>query len=248
MNSLVAKHLDLPREVIPEILDRLPADDPRAIRSRHDLRWINVIMAQPRIMARAMLRHYGGTAPRTILDLGSGDGTLMLKVARRLSHRWRNVTVLLLDRQDIVNRETIAAFGALQWRAEPIAADVFQVLERSPAPEVDIIAANLFLHHFDRQHLSRLLHRAALRTRLFVACEPRRAPLALACSDLTWLIGCNDVTRHDAVASVRAGFRDTELSALWPDLARWRSHEWRAGLFTHCFAAARVEPEAVHDL
>ena len=39
--------LTLSRQVEPEQLDHLAADDPRAIHSRRDLRWINSVMAQP---------------------------------------------------------------------------------------------------------------------------------------------------------------------------------------------------------
>jgi hypothetical protein len=42
---------------------------------------------------------------------------------------------------------------------------------------------------------------------------------------------------HDAEISVRAGFRDSELSALWPSDARWQLNEQRAGLFSHRFVA-----------
>jgi len=50
------------------------------------------------------------------------------------------------------------------------------------------------------------------------------------------------VTRHDAVASVRAGFRGTELSALWPDA---KDHAWilrERGVFpfTHALVAHAV--------
>jgi hypothetical protein len=51
------------------------------------------------------------------------------------------------------------------------------------------------------------------------------------------LIGCNAVTRHDAAASVRAGFAGRELSALWPARPGWRLREGRAGLFSHLFVA-----------
>jgi hypothetical protein len=54
-------------------------------------------------------------------------------------------------------------------------------------------------------------------------------------------IGCNDVTRHDAVASVRAGFRDGQLSALWP-AGPWKLTERGAGLFSHLFVARRMSP------
>ena len=54
------------------------------------------------------------------------------------------------------------------------------------------------------------------------------------------LIGCNDVTRHAAKISVRAGFTENELSALWPSDSGWRLTERPAGQFTHCFVAQRV--------
>jgi hypothetical protein len=53
------------------------------------------------------------------------------------------------------------------------------------------------------------------------------------------LIGCNDVTRHDAAISVRAGFRDGELSACWPIAAGWTLTEKRAPPFSHLFVARR---------
>ena len=36
------------------------------------------------------------------------------------------------------------------------------------------------------------------------------------------------MTRHDAVVSVRAGFRDGELSALWPHEPGWKLDEGAA--------------------
>jgi len=74
--------MNLPRRLQPEWLDRLPADDPRAIRTRRDLLRINVCMLNVQIMSRALLRHAVGR-PRTIVDLGSGDGQFILRVARR---------------------------------------------------------------------------------------------------------------------------------------------------------------------
>jgi hypothetical protein len=56
---------------------------------------------------------------------------------------------------------------------------------------------------------------------------------------LLGLIGCNDVTRHDAIVSVRAGFRNQELTGLWPDRAVWTLQEHAYGLFSHYFVAIR---------
>ena len=58
------------RVVRPEWLDSLPPDDPRAGRSRRDLRRINAWMQQAGIMAGVLASHCR-QAPRTILDLGA---------------------------------------------------------------------------------------------------------------------------------------------------------------------------------
>jgi hypothetical protein len=228
------------RYVEPEWLDELAASDPRATRSRRDLRRINAWMLQTGIMARALRRQFRGERPRALVDLGGGDGAFLLAVARRLGAGWGGVAATLVDRQDIVSGHTREAFRALGWRVDTVAADAGDYLDRRDAP-VDIIVANLFLHHFDAAQLRPLLARIAGRTQTFIACEPRRGALALGASRMLWAIGCNDVTRHDAAASVRAGFAGRELSADWPQHDGWSLHEHPAGLFTHCFIACRAD-------
>jgi hypothetical protein len=227
------------RAVHPEWLDSLPPDDPRAGRSRRDLRRINAWMQQAGIMAGVLASHCR-QAPRTILDLGAGDGAFMLRVARRLASRWQGLTVILLDRHKMVSAETQRDFDAIGWRVETVAADVFEFLQQDSPTDVDVITTNLFLHHFPQAELARLLALAAQWTDVLAACEPSRAPLALAASQMVWAIGCNDVSRHDAVVSVRAGFNGDEISALWPKQNEWELHEWPAMLFTHCFVARRA--------
>jgi len=122
--------IGLLRSVEPELLDQIPADDRRAIRARRDLKRLNAVILQTGIMVRTLAEHWGHGQPRTILDLGTGDGTFMLSVARRLASRWPAVTVTLLDRQNIVSRETRDAFAALSWKMEIVAADVFDHLEQ----------------------------------------------------------------------------------------------------------------------
>jgi hypothetical protein len=232
--------MGLQRSVEPEWLDQLAAKDPRAIRHRRDLKLINALMLQSSIMAEALAEHWRGSGPRSLLDVGSGDGTFILRVARRLATRWPNVTVTLLDQQNIVSGSTRKAFAALGWKAEPVHADVFEYLEQVH-PRVDVLTANLVLHHFSQEQLTRLLSLAAQSTRLLVACEPRRSKFVLRISRLLWLIGCSEVAREDAILSVRAGFRGKELSALWPTQDRWELHEDAARLFTHCLVARQVD-------
>jgi hypothetical protein len=195
------------RSLEPEWLDELPASDPRAVRSRADLRRVNAIMGNARIIAR----HLGQA--RRVADLGGGDGSLMGAVGRKLE---RSLEVTIVDR--------IAGL------------EVFEFLA-APGKPLDAIVANLFLHHLADRDLRRLFALAAMRAPLFVACEPRRSRLALAASRLLGFIGCNDVTRHDAVISVRAGFSGGELSAAWPVRDGWTLTERLAPPFSHLFVA-----------
>src|SRR5215475_6686339 len=85
------RSMSFPRLIEPELLDHLPADDPRAIRARRDVRRANTLMMNASIMASALLKYSAGQRPRTIVDLGSGDGDLMLRVARRLAPHWPDI-------------------------------------------------------------------------------------------------------------------------------------------------------------
>ncbi|MFU0505584.1 methyltransferase domain-containing protein [Pseudaminobacter sp. NGMCC 1.201702] len=221
------------RRVDPEILDRLPAGDPRAIGSRRDLARINALMLQPKIMAALLSKHVR-QPPRRVLEIGAGDGTFMLSVARRLTRHWPNVELTLLDRMDLVTRECRDGFDKLGWQARPVVADVFEWVEHEGDARFDAITSNLFLHHFSDAELSRLLSRLRPVAPIFIATEPLRATFPLAAARLLWAIAANDVTRHDAAASVRAGFAGSELSDLWG--AGTAVEERRAGLFTHAFA------------
>ena len=230
----------LPRKVETEMLDRLAADDPRAQRSRRDLQRLNRVMATLSSALAAFDRAAAAAAPRSILELGGGDGTLLLRLACERAARWPGVEVTLLDRQDLVAPQTLDGFRSLGWRPEVIVADVFTWLDKPAHKRWDIVFANLFVHHFAHRHLSRLLAGVAARSRAFFCCEPRRTAVALLGSHLVGAIGANAVTRGDAVASVHAGFRDRELSDLWPDRRNWQLREYPAGLFCHCFGATFI--------
>ncbi len=252
------------RVVAAEALDTLAPDDPAAIRSRRDLWRIHRAMGTHAIVTSALrdlpaARPDG--APLQVLELGAGDGQLMLGVGRALANHLANpaarnpkslpapsgprIELTLLDRQRLVAPATIAGYAALGWNAVQVSADVADWAAdangpQAAAPHWDLIVANLFMHHFEGAPLASLLGAIARRCDRFFACEPQRAWLALAGSHLVGVIGANAVTRQDAVLSVHAGFRDTELSALWPgQAADWAVREYSAGLFSHCFYAER---------
>ena len=250
--------MKLPRVVAPETLDGLAEDDPQAMRSRRDLLRVHLAMGTRGIMRRALagLRMPSTDAgPLQLLELGAGDGRLMLGVAQALNALWPRVEITLLDRQELVTPATLAAYGRLGWSAAVEVVDVLDWASASsssassttPDPHAhwDVVVANLFVHHFEGIQLANLLAAIETRTDCFFACEPRRARLALAGSHLIGAIGANAVTREDAVLSVHAGFQGQEISALWPGQSgRWNLKEYSAGLFSHCFSAERNLPGA----
>ena len=215
------------RTVEPEWLDTLAPEDPRAQRSRRDLARLNAIMRNAGVVARELR----GPALARIAEIGAGDGAFAVRLAGQLRG---NGSFVLLDLQP-------AAVPAPRhgWRFEAVVRDAIAWLEDERAGPFDAIVANLFLHHFEDESLARLLAAIARRTPRFVACEPRRSALALGASRLVGFVGCNDVTRHDAVASVRAGFRGNEISRLWRTPG-WRLDEGSRGLFSHLFTASRA--------
>ncbi len=226
-----------PRRVRPEWLDSLPPDDPRAIASRRDLARVNGWMLQARWAARA-LRQCVPTPPRRWLDIGAGDGRFLLTLARKMAPAWQGATIILLDRQALLTEPTRAGFAALGMAVETRIGDVFEALD--PGEPVDLITANLFLHHFDDDALRHLLTNLQAAGNALVCVEPRRSALALAGTRLLFLIGCNDVTRHDARLSVQAGFTGREITALWPSGPGWAPPtEAPAGPFSHVFTARR---------
>ncbi len=228
------------RRVEPEILDQLPAEDPRAVRARQDLKRANAIVRHDAILARTLRRHMSAS-PRLLVDLGSGDGTLMLRVARRLAPGWRNVRAVLIDQKGDVSEDTRAGFADLQWTPEPVRANVMDFFA-APRERADVITANWFLHHLVDDDLRTLLARVAAVTDLFVACELRRTVLVRELGRMQWIIGAGDVVCRDAVTSARAAFLGREISALWPSLPGWLLREYAVGPFTHVFVAQRNRP------
>ena len=227
------------RTLHPELVDNLPADHPGAMQSRRDLRLLNALMGHSLIITNALKRVFPNHPPTRLLEIGAGDGELLLRVARRLSRKWYDVDVVFIDLQNLLSNKTKADFAALNWGARAVEADIFEWLNDPNAEKIDAILGNLILHHFTDAQLTQLFSAAATQSRSFIAVEPRRSKWPLFWTRQLSLIGCGPVTCHDAPISVRAGFTGRELSALWPQDGTWELTERRAGLFSHLFVARR---------
>jgi hypothetical protein len=89
-----------------------------------------------------------GRPPATLIELGAGDGTLMLRLARALRPQWKGVALTLLDRQRIVDAGTLEGFDALGWHTTVVCQDAIDWARSSQGAgfAVKSVAAG-FTHH-----------------------------------------------------------------------------------------------------
>lgn len=184
------------RQVLPEILDSLPGDDPEAIRSRRDLRMINFLMGNERWIMRQ--RRSGD-----VVELGAGAGELTRKLAEEGQ-------VTGLDFQERPEGLEVP------W----VSGDLFQNLA---SVEGDTVVANLILHHFQDDQLLRL-GKLLKGRRSLIAVEPWRSRVSLFEGGLLWPV-INRVTKHDMMVSIRAGFQKGELPRLLDLGEEWEWRE-----------------------
>src|SRR5215469_2245824 len=114
------------RRVEPELLDTMPPEAHGAIGSRADLRRLNRWMGHATIAVNALTAAFPQQPPRRIVELGAGDGSLLLQVASMLPPSWRGTRALLVDRHDVVSQEAQKGFLNLGWPVETSRADVFE--------------------------------------------------------------------------------------------------------------------------
>jgi hypothetical protein len=232
------------RVVEAEWLDALAPEDPSAVGSRRDLRWLNACMGNARIVARVLRDVFRERTPDALVELGAGDGWFLWRVLRGVGRMPDGTQVVLVDRQAVVTPELRRAFRDSGWRLHVTQADALDWLQHSDEQSRRAVMTNLFLHHFTVHQLVELFEAIARRADVLVAVDPRRSLGSLVSSRLVGMIGCNRVTRHDAPASVRAGFAGCELSGLWPAGKEWLLEERSAGLFSHLFVARRKVTKA----
>ena len=152
-----------------------------------------------------------------MLEIGAGEGTLLERLAK--AHPG-----IPLKACDLAPRPP--------WLEEPIVWDQRDVFECLAEESGGILAANLFLHHFEEPELRRF---APLMRNFEVICinEPFRT--AQTIMDARFMLPfVGRATKHDMVVSIRAGFVPGELPELLGLTGpEWQVREetcWRGGL------------------
>ena len=205
----------LDRIVVPEILDSLPAGDPRAGRSRRDLILVDAFMGNTRWVLGKIRRLAGIEGP--VVEIGAGGGRLCAKLRSRFPGR-RIIGFDLADRPSDLD-------PGVEW----VRGDFFKTLQTVRG---GVCAGSLVLHHFQAGALEELGGRLR-EFRALVFCEPLRSRISLGFSAIASPFA-GEVTRHDMPASIRAGFQPGELARhLGLDRADWSATEettWRGGV------------------
>ena len=205
----------LDRVIVPEILDSLDPSDKRAIRSRRDLRLIDLFLGNSRWIVRQLKKQL--PVPTRILEIGAGEGEL----CRRINASLPTSSVTGLD---LIERP-VNLPADIAW----LRGDFFETLSTTSA---ETIVGSLILHHFSERALRELGTRMQS-FRCIAFCEPLRGRMPLFLSNVSSLF-MGEVTQHDMPVSIRAGFRPGELPALLGlNSSVWKiteSSHWRGSL------------------
>jgi len=204
----VGKESEQRRIVVPEWLDELPAADPRAIRSRQELRWINALMGNERWILSQLEKH-PAALEKGVLELGAGEGHLLRKIHARFPQHLVCGADLLARPADLPQD--------IQWCAGDLTT-------LPPSSDFGVLVANLFLHHFDDDALSWFAAWLP-QVSLVILNEPLRRASSHFWGRLLRPV-LHEVTRHDMHVSIDAGFVAGELPRLWPaQAAQWEIEE-----------------------
>jgi SAM-dependent methyltransferase len=199
--------LDLSRRsTAPEALDEgVPAAE--AVRSLHDLRWVNRWLGGRRSLVDAVAPLLRGQAAPRLLDVGCGSADLPDLLVRVFAGRLLAVGV---DLKELHLTHAAASVHRVvaDARRLPFAPGSF-----------DVVTASLFLHHFDDGEAPAVLRGLyTLARRGLVVNDLRRALVPYLFGRAVFpLVFRSSVSVNDGLISIRRGFTPSELLQAFRD-------------------------------
>jgi hypothetical protein len=185
------------RRVLPEALDALPANDPRARQSRHELDLFNFLMGN-HAWIRRQVAHLHRPHDR-LLEVGAGSGVLAAKLVRHGT--W--------PEDEIIGMDVTPRPASWPARSSWTKADALH----HSLPDAEVVVANLLLHQFTESQLRLFARALPPSCTTLVAVEPLRSKAVLLLGrTIAWITRASAVTVHDMVLSLHAGFRNDELA------------------------------------
>jgi hypothetical protein len=211
------------RATATEFLDRPDCDPALATASYRFMETVNGCFGGIRTVRRFLAaetvgRHAG--APLRILDIGSGSCDIPLAVSRWARARSIPLHFTCLE---MAGHAADIARGQLARAGDP-AVQLLQedVFTHQPAEPYDCAMASMCFHHFSNAQILALLRRLrGFVINSVLINDLRRSPLAsLAARLLLTGTGASAGVRHDALLSIRRGFKISELRTLLRQLDR----------------------------
>ena len=199
-----------------ELLDGPDCDPQTALRSYKLMRVVNRFAGGTRavtdFLSREVTRNGKGHTMR-IVDLGCGVCDIPLAVARWAKGRGLDVSFTCID-----TNETALAVAGERIEAsdiDSIRLECADINDFEPAEEYDYAIGSMFFHHFADEHIVALVGQLRRYVRSAVIINDlRRSALSYACCRVMFSVLPRGV-RHDALLSIRKGFRRKELAELF---------------------------------
>jgi hypothetical protein len=198
-----------------EFLDR-PDSEPRLVEQSY--RFMHVvnrigggIRVVRRFLARELAAHPKGQSIR-ILDLGAADCDIPLAASRWARRHGYRVEFTCLDHD--TQATELARRALARARCHTIEVAQTDIFAYRPVGEFDYALGSMFFHHFTDEQIDRLLaHLRGFVRRAVLINDLHRCLLNyLVCSVL--VLPLEAAIRHDALLSIRRGFKPAELRQL----------------------------------
>lgn len=151
--------------------------------------------------------------PLRVLDIGSGDGSIPLAVSRWARKRGHDVELVCLERNPHAARlARQAVVAANDSRVRVVEGDVFT---HRPDEPYDCAIGSLFFHHLADEEILAMLDRLRTFVRRSVLLNDLQRCVACYAGCVLMSLRFSRAVRHDAILSIRRGFRRGSLLRLF---------------------------------
>ncbi len=198
-----------------EFLDRPDADPWFVAESYRFMKVVNRIGGGIRVVRRFLeseLSQAPRDAPVTVLDIGAGDCDIPLTVARWADRRGYKVRFTCLDHDPKAVELSQSKIARCHCdNVQAVQADVFRY---QPADKFDYAMGSMTFHHFTDEEIDRLIEHLRGFVRKAVLINDLHRCLANYVVCLILVLPLGPEIRHDALLSIRRGFKPRELVRL----------------------------------
>ena len=208
----------LPQREKPELLDLHAGNLAEVRRSLGDIRRINAYLGGAKPVCDAVWNLLGDANSATVLDIGTGNADILLRLQKQAQQRGVKLNSIGLDinprhlqiaREESLNVDGISLLGA----------DAFRLPLRNQS--VDVVISTLFLHHFRAPQIRALLSEFSRVARVgWTMHDQVRDALPLWFFRVARpVLARSYLTRYDAVASIYRAYTPAEMRAIVAPIA-----------------------------